>query len=321
MRLRGVARQFVLVAMAGVAASCASSATSGPATSSTKVPPASVRAHAPTSVTARPPAPVSSPVPASVPVPPSVSGTPGSALAAASRVAVKGRAPTTGYSRDQFGPAWADVDRNGCDTRNDVLNRDLTHKAWRDGTHGCVVISGVLAEPYTGRTVQFEKANAAAVQIDHVVALSDAWQTGAYAWDASRRERFANDPAELLAVDGPANEAKGDGDAATWLPPNKGYRCKYVARQVSVKLHWGLWATAAERDAFVRVLAACPTEPLPADTAPTAGALAGAAPPVTSGVYYANCAAARAAGVAPIHRGQPGYRSGLDRDNDGIACE
>ncbi len=176
---------------------------------------------------------------------------------------VKGRAPKTGYSREQFGAAWADVDRNGCDTRDDILNRDLTHKQWRPGTHGCVVVAGVLDDPYTGRALTFAKANAAAVQIDHVVALSDAWQKGAASWDAARRRTFANDPLNLLAVDGPTNERKGDGDTATWLPPDRSYRCRFVARQVAVKAKWKLWVTAAERDAMARVLARCPDQQVP----------------------------------------------------------
>jgi hypothetical protein len=179
------------------------------------------------------------------------------------QLTVKGRAPKTGYAREQFGPAWADVDRNGCDTRDDILNRDLTAKQWRPGTHGCVVIAGLLADPYTGRSIPFAKADAAAVQIDHVVALSDAWQKGAASWSAARRLAFANDPLNLLAVDGPSNASKSDGDTATWLPPNKPYRCRFVARQVAVKAKWELWVTAAERDAMRRVLSKCPEQPAP----------------------------------------------------------
>jgi Protein of unknown function (DUF1524) len=179
------------------------------------------------------------------------------------QLAVKGRAPKTGYARERFGPAWSDVDRNGCDTRDDILNRDLTAKRWRTGTHGCVVIAGLLADPYTGRPITFAKADAAAVQIDHVVALSDAWQKGAATWSVRRRLRFANDPLNLLAVDGPSNARKSDGDTATWLPPNRSYRCRFVARQVAVKAKWRLWVTAAERDAMVRVLARCPDQRVP----------------------------------------------------------
>ncbi len=194
-------------------------------------------------------------------------GSPASAATSSSRaadvlatLAVKGRGPKTGYAREQFGPAWADVDRNGCDTRDDVLNRDLGGKRWRSGTHGCVVIAGVLRDPYTGRWLVFAKADAAAVQIDHVVALSDAWQKGAAQWDATRRRAFANDPLNLLAVDGPTNAQKSDGDAATWLPPQRSYRCRFVARQVAVKAKWKLSVTQAEHDAIARVLARCPEQ-------------------------------------------------------------
>jgi hypothetical protein len=188
---------------------------------------------------------------------------PGSALAALRTVTVKGRAAKTGYHRSSFGRAWADVDTNGCDTRDDILRRDLTQISTRAGTHGCVVIAGVLAEPYTGKQIQFAKADATEVQIDHVVALSNAGQTGAQGWSATKRLAFANDPLNLLAVDGPTNEKKGAGDAATWLPPRKAFRCVYISRQVAVKARYDLWVTPAERDAMVRVLHSCPDQPLP----------------------------------------------------------
>ena len=187
----------------------------------------------------------------------------GSALAALREVAVRGRAPKTGYSRAQFGPAWADVDHNGCDTRDDVLRRDLTDIRVRAATRGCVVVAGNLADPYTGKPIAFSKSAAAKVQIDHVVALSDAWQTGAQGWSDATRLAFANDPLELLAVDGTANQDKGDSDAASWLPPQKSFRCAYVSRQVAVKLRYHLWVTGAERDAIARVLQKCPAEQLP----------------------------------------------------------
>jgi hypothetical protein len=184
-------------------------------------------------------------------------------------LAVKGRAPKTGYSRAQFGPAWSDTNHNGCDTRNDILKRDLGGDTFRAGTRDCAVLSGRLNDPYTGLVIQFVKANASAVQIDHVVALSDSWQTGSANWPAAKRLAFANDPLNLLAVDGSTNEAKGDADAASWLPPNKSYRCNYVARQVAVKAMYQLWVTPAERDAMRRVLGNCTGVTLPAGGNPT----------------------------------------------------
>jgi hypothetical protein len=232
-------------------------------------------------------------------------------------LAVKGRAPKTGYDRDQFGPQWADVDRNGCDTRNDVLARDLTDEAVKAGTHDCVVTSGTLADPYTGRTIAFVKGDGSSVDIDHVVALSDAWQTGADRWDEARRTALANDPLNLLAVDYSANRQKGDGDAATWLPPDRGYRCAYVARQVAVKATYGLWVTQAEHDAIAGVLQGCPGEPVPTPAPAPSDVPAGT--PQTA--PYPDCAAARAAGAAPLHRGDPGWSDGMDGDGDGVACE
>lgn len=175
------------------------------------------------------------------------------------KLAVKGRAPRTGFDRDRFGPAWADVDRNGCDTRNDVLKRDLRDEKFRPGTHDCVVVSGVLDDPYSGKTISFRRGQdtSSEVQIDHLVPLSDAWQKGAQQWTAAKRKEFANDPLNLLAVDGPLNGQKSDSDAATWLPPRRAYRCAYVARQIDVKARYDLWVTSAEKDAMDRVLDSC----------------------------------------------------------------
>ena len=180
-------------------------------------------------------------------------------------LAVKGRAPKTGYTRAQFGATWADVNKNGCDTRNDILKRDLTNIVFRAKTHDCVVESGTLLDPYSGTTINFVKGVTSSmdVQIDHVVALSNAWQTGAFKLSIDQRTQFANDPLNLLAVDGPLNEQKSDGDAATWLPPLKSYRCKYVARQIAVKYKYGLWVTPPEKSAMKSILAKCPKEPLP----------------------------------------------------------
>jgi hypothetical protein len=173
-------------------------------------------------------------------------------------LAIKGRAPSTGYNRAQFGQAWADVDRNGCDTRNDILRRDLTGTTLKPGTGGCVVLSGTLNDPYTGTVIPFTRGPASGiVQIDHVVALGDAWQKGAQQFTPAQRTSFANDPLNLLAVSGAANQEKSAGDAATWLPSNKPYRCDYVARQISVKAVYKLWITQAEHDAMASVLASC----------------------------------------------------------------
>jgi hypothetical protein len=187
----------------------------------------------------------------------------GDAADALAQLAVKPWSSARTYRRTAFGPAWADVDHNGCDTRNDVLNRDLTDKQWRAGTHDCVVIAGDVVDPYTGTRVHFEKARADAVQIDHVVPLANAWRTGASTWTDGRRAEFANDPRNLLAVEGPVNQAKGDLDAASWLPPSAGDRCPYVARQIAVKQKWQLTVTRAEHDAMAHVLAGCPGERLP----------------------------------------------------------
>ena len=187
------------------------------------------------------------------------------ALKAVDTLAVKGRAPKTGYARSEFGRAWLDVDRNGCDTRNDILRRDMEGITFKAGSATCLVSFGKLIDPYSGATMNFVRGvkTSALVQIDHVVALSNAWQTGAFKLSLQTRIAFANDPLNLLAVNGSLNEQKGDGDAATWLPPLKSYRCSYVARQVAVKKKYGLWVTPAEKEAIVRILTTCPKQTLP----------------------------------------------------------
>ena len=170
------------------------------------------------------------------------------------KLEVKGRAPKTGYTRKQFGNGWGKI--NGCSVREVILARDLTDEKIDEK---CRVLSGVLNDPYTGQTIHFQRGekSSSKVQIDHVVALSDAWQKGAQQLSAEKREKLANDPLNLLAVDGPANQAKGDGDAATWLPSNKPFRCQYVARQIAVKRRYRLWVTSAEKDTMTRILSSC----------------------------------------------------------------
>ena len=167
----------------------------------------------------------------------------GAAAVALANLPVKGRAPKTGYSREQFGDGWIDTD--GCDTRDRILTRDLTHRTYQDD---CRVTSGTLADPYTAARIRVHPRRRSEVDIDHVVALSDAWQKGAQQWSPATRVAFANDPVNLLAVDAHTNRSKGDGDAATWLPPNKRFRCVYVARQVAVKRKYKLAVTAAEEE-------------------------------------------------------------------------
>jgi hypothetical protein len=188
-----------------------------------------------------------------------------SAVEALATLAVKGRAPKTGYARSEFGQTWADVDRNGCDTRNDILKRDLTEVLLKEKTRNCVVLSGILIDRYSGETINFVRGNITSmeVQIDHVVAMSNSWQTGAFKLTLAQRTALANDPMNLFAVKGRLNSQKGDGDAATWLPPLKKFRCAYVAQQIAVKAKYSLWVTAPEKEAMMRILTTCPKQALP----------------------------------------------------------
>ena len=174
------------------------------------------------------------------------------------RLEVKGRAPKTGYTREEFYNGWPTVD--GCSLRQRIIKREFGESAVLDG---CNVVAGEYEEPYTGeyKTFVAKEDISKGIQIDHVVALSDAWQKGAQYLSNEVRYNIATDPLNLLAVDAAANEKKSDGDAATWLPSNKKFRCQYVARQVSVKYKYTLWVTEAEKEAISKVLANCPNEP------------------------------------------------------------
>jgi hypothetical protein len=242
----------------------------------------------------------------------------------------------TGYDRDRFGQAWLDADRNGCDTRNDILGEQL--RAVTLESNGCVVAAGSYEDPYTGSRIDYWQGHGALIDIDHVVSLGNAWATGAFGWPIKKRAAFANDPLNLLPTDAGANRQKGDGDAATWLPPNTAFRCEYVSRQVAVKAKYDLWVTAPEKAAIQRVLAPCDGQALTrdrwgastevdhniSDPVDATESPAGAAtdPSRSAGsVHYDSCDAARAAGAAPVRVGDPGYGAHLDGDGDGTACE
>jgi Protein of unknown function (DUF1524) len=189
---------------------------------------------------------------------------PVAAATALAGLPVAEKAPLDGYERGcgegegcVFGPAWSDVDRNGCDQRNDVLHRDLTEVEVRDGTQGCVVVAGVLDDPYTGEAVVFEKADAAEVPIDHVVPLAAAWVQGAAAWSDGQREVFANDPANLIATTRSENSSKGDSTADEWVPGDPAYGCSYATVVVTVKSTYALSVTPAESRALGDLLATC----------------------------------------------------------------
>lgn len=175
---------------------------------------------------------------------------------------VRGWDRTSDFRRYQFGEAWSDdvnveFGHNGCNTRDDILRRDLKNLVVRPFT--CFAQSGTLLDPYSGATIDFVRGpeTSNSVEIDHVVALADAWYKGARDWDAQRRLDFANDPRNLLAVSPKANFDKAYRDAAAWLPPNEAFRCDFVARQIDVKTAYGLWLSAKEKRALADVLERC----------------------------------------------------------------
>lgn len=222
---------------------------------------------------------------------------------------VKGKAAATGYNRDQYGAAWADTDKNGCNTRDDILARDLTSDVFTDKKK-CVIASGTLKDPYTGKTIKHVRGGNK-VDIDHVVALGQSWVSGGQALSAAQRLAFANDPLNLLAVDASANRAKGAREASAWLPANKAQRCTYVATQIAVKKKYVLSVTAAEKTAMASVLKSCPTQktvkvtPIkPAGTAPAPKPTPAPAPSIQQVSPGAFCSVANAKGIGKTN-GKP----------------
>ncbi|MFB9834553.1 HNH endonuclease family protein [Actinoallomurus acaciae] len=159
----------------------------------------------------------------------------------------------TGYSRRQFGPAWKDVDHNGCDTRNDILARDLDDAKKRNK---CVVISGTLDDPYTGKQITFAKAHAVEVQIDHIFPLGLAWRMGADHWTEEKRTELANDRDNLLAVWGRPNEQKSDKGPSEWQP-QKSFQCTYAEKFIAVADEYHLSVTQADHDELGDMLDTC----------------------------------------------------------------
>ncbi|MEX5270686.1 excalibur calcium-binding domain-containing protein [Kocuria sabuli] len=343
---RAAAPALALGLLTGCASSTASSdpmpvpgtVSTVPATSSPPVgatpgaAPSPTATRTPGSVTTVAPAPAEAPARTAEPL--------GSALPALERLTVAAAGTMSDYDRAALFGGWIDADGDCEDTRNEVLARDLTGITSEDG---CTVATGTLEDPYTGSTIAFVRgvATSGDVQVDHVVSLGNAWVTGARRLSQADRVALANDPLNLLAVDGPANGSKSDHDASGWLPPHEAFACEMVAVQIAVKSRYGLWVTAPEKDAMAEVLATCPEQQLPEGTPfgdIPGGPAAESAPPavpspvpapvqeapvpaVPTDVHHRNCTAAREAGAAPLHRGDPGYREALDRDADGVACE
>ncbi len=225
------------------------------------------------------------------------------------------------YRRDAW-HHWDDLDGDGCDARQQALEASSTRPPQVDDP--CKVRSGHWVSAYDG----FTTTDPGDLDVDHIVPLENAHRSGGWAWTAEQRRRYANDRAGLWVVSASSNRSKGASSPDRWRPPSQGVWCDYAQRWTSIKVRWALSATTAERDALGRMLDTCPAGTLlsrspPASGTPSASLPTTAAPPRSDGgePYYANCAAARAAGAAPIQRGDAGYRAGLDRDANGIACE
>lgn len=301
-------------------------ATAGPATEAA---PSAEVSPTPGTVAAASPS-SAAPTPSETPV--QALNPPSAAFLALDDLSVAARGTMSDYDREALFGGWIDADGDCEDTRNEVLARDLTGVT---SDNGCTVETGTLADPYTGTTIDFVRGvtTSGAVQVDHVVSVGNAWVTGARRLSQAERVAFYNDPLNLLAVDGPSNGAKSDEDASGWLPPDEAFACDMVAVQIAVKTKYALWVTAPEKNAMAEVLSTCPAQELPTGAAFVdipGGSTAGPAPAEQSPaggttapaqVHFANCTEARAAGAAPLHRGDPGFRDAMDGDKDGVACE
>jgi len=261
------------------------------------------------------------------------------ATTALASLPVKGWAPMTGYSRALFGIAWSDTDHNGCDQRDDALWRASLQRGVR--TNGCTVTSATVTDVYTNHVVHFVRGGlySQGLDIDHVVALGNAWATGAQYESTAIRLKIATDPLNLLAVDPSQNRKKSDSNAASWLPPVASYRCSYVARQIAVKKKYGLWVVPPEKAAMQRILSTCPLRRIPLGGLPypTAADLRPPKPSITPTTLahsttslaggaldprFGTCAAAKAAGYGPYVQGKdPEYAWYRDGDHDGVGCE
>ena len=235
------------------------------------------------------------------------------------------------YDRDYFGYP-TDLDSDGCDTRDEVLIAD-SQVPVTTGTSLCDVTAGQWYSPYDGVLTD----NPSDIQIDHVVALSEAWDSGANQWDQAIAIEFGNavgSDDNLQVASRASNLGKSDYDPAEWLPDNTDAICWYVTTWSQIKLDWDLAMDATEYTTVTSILANCTTteSAAPANVIENrivivvgGGVSAGTGDDddnsTIAAVYYRNCAAARAAGAAPIYFGEPGYRPALDRDRDGVACE
>jgi hypothetical protein len=247
--------------------------------------------------------------------------------------------PDRRYVRDDW-PHWDDVEGNGCDARQDALIAWSVVPATVNRAGTCKVITGSWVSPYDGITTTVPGD----FDVDHLVPLENAFRSGGWRWDVTRRRAFANNPAELVAASATSNRTKGSDPPNEWRPPNRDSWCAYATGWVDVKVAWGLTATTEERDALGQMLDTCgPAGPVwpgigtsvagggipsgsadapqPTPAEPGVGSGPGGSGAGDGNVYFANCSAARAAGAAPIRSDQPGYRSSLDGDKDGVACE
>ena len=224
--------------------------------------------------------------------------------------------PDRPYSRDEWSH-WDDIDGDGCDARQQALKLHSLTPAQIDVYGGCTVVAGDWISIYDG----VRTSDPGDLDIDHVVPLANAHEAGGWRFTAEQRRLFANDQGNLLPVSASSNRTKGADLPNEWRPPLESSWCEMATRWVDTKQRWQLTVTTAERDALGQMLERCDGSasagPVAVPSTVTTLPIGGPAPQQP----FANCAEARAAGAAPVHRGDPGYGEHLDRDGDGVGCE
>lgn len=269
-------------------------------------------------------------------------------MAALSALTVQEGIGLDGYSDTSFGALWGAYGETTCDSWNSILARDSANIVTE--TTECEVISGTLSDPYTALRVDFDlnDPTSPVAGVDHVVGLRDAWEKGAQDMTPDQREKFANDPLNLIAAYNIPIQEKNGADISTWEPVNEDFICHYASMQVAIKFKYGLWVSSAEHQRLGELLdegcddmflmtrggavwsqdteGRAPLLELPKDSITPTTEATNTKQDESSQIepkyaFYENCMSAQAFGAAPLYLGQPGYRPALDRDGDGVACE
>jgi Protein of unknown function (DUF1524) len=235
----------------------------------------------------------------------------------------------SGYDRSKF-PHWVDADHDGCDTREEVLLAEAIVKPHKGA--GCTLTGGRWYSYYDNK--YWSDTNR--IDIDHVVALAEAWESGARTWTTDRRKAYAKDLDDrrtLVGVTDTVNAAKSADDPANWLPPVASMRCRYVRNWVAIKIRWWLTVNNAEKNALTWIASGCPNDTLTVTRTAKPGSSTSTT--TTTQPPSGNCSPSYPTVCIPppppdLDCGEISYRNftvvapdphGFDGDHDGVGCE